>query len=104
MTKNVTVQIVSYNYGPFLSYQRESILLQTTLPKRIIVLDDGSTDDTQDILERYKEKNSIEDIFHKKNLGIHAAYCRLMNEVDTEFFALVSADDLLTREWYEIMA
>jgi len=27
-----------------------------------------------------------------------------MNEVDTEFFALVSADDLLTREWYETMA
>jgi glycosyltransferase involved in cell wall biosynthesis len=104
MTKNVTVLIASYNHGPFLSYQLESLLAQTTPPKRIIVLDDGSTDDTQGILKHYKQKNSIRVICHEKNLGLHAAYCRLMSEVDTEFFALVSADDLLTREWCKTMA
>jgi glycosyltransferase involved in cell wall biosynthesis len=104
MTKNVTVLIASFNHGPFLSYQLESLLAQTIPPKRIIVLDDGSTDDTQSLLTSYKEKNSIQVLCHEKNLGIHAAYRRLMNEVDTEFFALVSADDLLTREWCETMA
>ena len=101
---NVTVLIASYNHGPFLSYQLASLLLQTAPPKRIIVLDDGSTDDTKSILERFKEKNSIQVIYHEKNLGVHAAYCRLMNEVETEFFAFASADDLLTREWCETMA
>jgi glycosyltransferase involved in cell wall biosynthesis len=104
MTKDVTALIASYNHGSFLSYQLESLLVQTTPPKRIIVLDDGSSDHTQDILEQYKKKNSIQVIHHEKNLGIHAAYCRLMSEVDTEFFAFASADDLLTREWCETMA
>jgi glycosyltransferase involved in cell wall biosynthesis len=104
MTKNLTILIASYNHGTFLSYQLESLLVQTTPPRRIIVLDDGSTDDTQAILGRYKEKNSIQVISHEKNLGVHAAYCRLMSEVDTEFFAFASADDLLTREWCETMA
>ena len=104
MTKNVTVLIASYNHAPFLSYQLDSLIAQTTPPKRIIVLDDGSTDDTQGILERYKENNSIQVICHEKNLGVHAALCRLMSEVDTEFFAFASADDLLTREWCDTMA
>jgi glycosyltransferase involved in cell wall biosynthesis len=104
MDKDVTVLIASYNHGSFLYYQLESLLGQTTPPKRIIVLDDGSTDDTQSILERYKGKNSIQFIYQEKNIGLHAALCRLMREVDTEFFAFASADDLLTREWCETMS
>lgn len=104
MTKNVTVLIPSYNHGSFLSYQLESLLVQTTPPKRIIVLDDGSTDDTSCILEPYKDNNSIQVLHNEKNIGLHASLCRMMNEVDTEFFAFASADDLLTREWCETMA
>jgi len=104
MTKSVTVLIPTYNHGPFLSYQLKSLLLQTTPPKRIVVLDDGSTDDTRDILGRFEEKNSIQVIYHEKNLGIIPALFRLLNEVDTEFFAFASADDLLAREWCETMA
>ena len=104
MTKNVTVLIASYNHGPFLSYQLDSLLVQTEPPKRIIVLDDGSMDETKVVLKRYKENNSIQVICHEKNLGVHAAYRRLLNEVDTDFFAFASADDLLTREWCETMA
>ncbi len=104
MVKDVSVLIASYNHGAFLSYQLESLLAQTMPPKRIIVLDDGSTDDTQVILEHYKHKNSIQVIRHEENLGVHAAYCRLLKEVDTEFFAFASADDLLTRQWCETMA
>jgi glycosyltransferase involved in cell wall biosynthesis len=104
MTKSVTVLIPTYNHGPFLSYQLESLLVQTTPPKRIVVLDDGSTDDTRSVLGQYKEETSIQVIYHEKNLGIIPALFRMLKEVDTEFFAFASADDLLAREWCETMA
>jgi glycosyltransferase involved in cell wall biosynthesis len=104
MTKNVTVLIPTYNHGSLLPYQLDSLLAQTTPPRRIVVLDDGSTDDTQVVLERYLEENTIRVIRHEKNLGLIVSLCRLLNEVNTEFFAFASADDLLTRQWCETMA
>ncbi|WP_445727933.1 MULTISPECIES: glycosyltransferase family A protein [Pseudomonadota] len=103
MNKNTTILIASYNHGAQLVYQLESLLNQTKPPKRIIVLDDGSTDDTQNILKSYRENNSICVISHQRNLGVHAAVSRLLSEVDTEFFAFASADDLLTQDWCQTM-
>lgn len=104
MNKDTTVLIASYNHGSVLVYQLESLLKQTAPPERIIVLDDGSTDDTQCILESYRKISSIQVISFKKNMGIHAALCRLMMEVKTKFFAFASADDLLTSEWCDTMS
>jgi glycosyltransferase involved in cell wall biosynthesis len=104
MKKGVTILIPSYNHGNLLRYQLESLLLQSKKPKHIIIVDDGSTDDTQVILSSFNEHSCIKVIRTEVNYGVHAATCRLLNEVETEFFAFASADDLLTREWCETMA
>lgn len=101
---NVTVLIPSYNHGRFLVYQIDSLLAQTLVPERIVVVDDGSTDETSGLLRKYEGNDAITVIRQSKNAGVHAAMDLLMNHVKTEFFAFAAADDLLTRNWCETMS
>ena len=97
--QNVTVLIPTYNHGHVLGYQIGSLLNQTSPPKHIIVLDDGSTDRTQQMLQRYEQNETVKIIIKEQNVGLHAAMSLLLNEVRTEFFAFAAADDLLTSNW-----
>lgn len=97
--QNVTVLMPAYNHGNVLSFQIESLLKQTSPPKNIIILDDGSTDETQEILSRYQQNETVKVISQKKNMGLHAAINLLLNQVGTGFFAFAAADDILTRDW-----
>ena len=100
-TGKVTVLIPTYNHGKVLVYQLESLLKQTQLPKQIIVLDDGSTDDTRRLLRGYQDNPLITVIHQRDNCGLHAAIDRLLNHVDTKYFAFAAADDLLLNNWCE---
>jgi glycosyltransferase involved in cell wall biosynthesis len=96
---DVTVLIPSYNHGSVLVYQLESILRQSLVPKRIIIMDDGSTDGTSEFLKMFQSNKEITVIRQPQNIGIHAVMDLLMDLVETEFFAFAAADDLLSREW-----
>src|SRR2546430_17343756 len=52
----VTALINTYNYGRFLPFAINSVLNQTYKNIEIIVVDDGSTDHTQEVLERYADR------------------------------------------------
>ncbi|MEZ4752907.1 MAG: glycosyltransferase family 2 protein [Bdellovibrionota bacterium] len=49
-----TVYIASHNYGKFVEEAIESVLRQTTDNWELLLINDNSSDDTQDILERYR--------------------------------------------------
>ncbi len=104
MNKNVTILIPTYNHGSVLPYQIESLLHQTVPPERIVILDDGSTDDTHVVLNRYAGKKGIEVVRQDRNIGIHAGMNILLNHVETEYFAFAAADDVLTAVWCEVNA
>ena len=53
---NVTVLIATYNRSKFIIESLESILNQTKPPKQIIIINDGSTDDTKNVLGHYLNK------------------------------------------------
>jgi glycosyltransferase involved in cell wall biosynthesis len=96
---NVTVLIPTYNHGSVLIYQIESLLKQTSPPVHIIILDDGSTDETQEMLKRYQQNETVKVLLQKNNIGVHAATNLLLDQVVTEFFAFAAADDILTSNW-----
>jgi len=52
----VTVIIPAYNYAHYLPATLDSVLAQTYAPIEILVIDDGSTDNTSEVIRRYEEQ------------------------------------------------
>lgn len=88
----VSVIIPNYNYGRFLSEAIDSVLAQTYRNIEIIVVDDGSTDDSLKILADY-EKKGIKVIIQKNN-GVGAARNSGAAKSKGEFIAFLDADDI----------
>ncbi len=70
----ITIIIPSYNEGPTLMTLVTKVLnLKLPVEKEVIIIDDGSTDQTQEILSRISKSPKIKILIHKKNLGKGAA-------------------------------
>tara|TARA_B100000902_G_C27069419_1_gene793240 strand:- start:372 stop:584 length:213 start_codon:yes stop_codon:yes gene_type:complete len=53
----VTVYITNHNYGKFISKSIESVLKQTYQKFQLIIIDDGSTDNSFKLIQQYQKKN-----------------------------------------------
>jgi glycosyltransferase involved in cell wall biosynthesis len=87
----VSIIIDNYNYGRYIKAAIDSALEQTYLNTEIIVVDDGSTDDSQEIIKSYKEK--IKPIL-KSNGGQASAFNAGFKESHGDIICFLDADDL----------
>ena len=94
----VSVIIPSYNQSQFLSYAIESVLAQTVQDVEIIVIDDGSTDNSPDISReyatRYSEKIKYFEHPHHKNRGLGATRNLGIRHAEGKYIAFLDSDDL----------
>lgn len=91
----VSVTIPSYNAASTLAEALDSVLGQTYPNVEVIVVDDGSTDDTQDVLNRYSARvNSI----RQKNGGLASARNTGCRAAQGKYIALMDADDICMPE------
>ncbi|MBM4279007.1 MAG: glycosyltransferase family 2 protein, partial [Deltaproteobacteria bacterium] len=89
---SVSVIITCYNYGPFLKECIESVLAQTIGGLEIIVVNDGSTDETEAVCKSFGEKIR----YHAQpNRGLAEALNRGIEMSRGDFFYFLSADDKL---------
>ena len=88
----VSVVVPTYNHGPFLPECLESILSQGYRDLEVIVVDDGSTDNTQEVLKPFL--SSIR-YYPQEHGGISPAYNRCLELSTGEYVAFVDADDAL---------
>lgn len=86
----MSVVIPTYNYGRFLSRALDSVLAQTERADEIIVVDDGSTDDTRHVLARYA--NHVHAI-HQENRGLSAARNAGIARSGGDLVAFLDSDD-----------
>jgi len=86
----VSVVIPAYNAEAFIAEAIESVLEQTFRDFELIVVNDGSTDSTGEIIERYSERVRC---IHQQNRGPSEARNRGIRETDSEFVAFLDADD-----------
>jgi glycosyltransferase involved in cell wall biosynthesis len=86
----VSVVIPTYNSGHFVIDAVASVLAQTVVPSEIIVVDDGSTDDTRDRLAPFAGR--IRYVF-QRNQGVSAARNRGVAEARGNVIAFLDADD-----------
>lgn len=87
-----SVVIPTYNYAHYLPQSLGSVLGQTHPPAQVIVIDDGSTDDTPQVLAPYAEAGRIEYV-RQLNRGIAATQNRGMELARHSYIAFLDADD-----------
>ena len=87
----VSVVIPTYNRGPLVLEAVESVLAQTVPPLEIIVVDDGSNDDTRDRLRRYMTRIMY---CHQTNQGVSVARNQGIRKARGEFIAFLDSDDV----------
>lgn len=89
----VSVIIPIYNAYHTVAVQIDSFLTQTFVDFEIILVDDGSTDSTLNLLENYAIKDNRIRVFHKSNGGVATARQHGLDRAQGEFIIHADADD-----------
>lgn len=89
--KLVSVIIPCYNYGRFLAEAIDSVLRQTHLATEIVVVDDGSVDDTRAVAASYPQVRYI----YQENQGLSAARNTGIENSAGTYITFLDADDWL---------
>lgn len=90
--KQITIVICNYNYEGYLPASIDSALAQDYPATDVIVVDDGSTDGSRAVIERYGSR--VKAIF-KKNGGQVSAYNRAIEALTSEYVIFLDSDDVL---------
>lgn len=93
----ISVVITCYNHGRYLGQAIESVIRQTYVNREVIVVDDGSTDNTAEVARRYDVR-----YHYKENAGLSAARNTGMELCKGNHVLFLDADDLLMPETLEI--
>jgi len=100
----VSIIIPAYNAEKYLADSIEGCLKQSIKPYEIIVVDDGSTDNTGNIVSEYsKIYDNIVYIRNERNMGIGYSRYVGVNNAKGNFIAFCSADDKLAENYIEVM-
>lgn len=91
---SVSVAITCYNYGQFLSACLDSCLNQTVPIDQIVVVDDGSTDASWQVLSGYAGSGSRVQAIHQANAGMCAATNTALRACTGDVVLLLDADDM----------
>jgi glycosyltransferase involved in cell wall biosynthesis len=92
-TVNVTVLMPVYNGACFLREAIDSILCQTYSRFEFLIINDGSTDDSEQIIRSYTD-NRIRLVNNEKNLGLIKSLNKGIKLLETKYIARADADDI----------
>lgn len=100
--KSITVITTTYNRRYCLHQVYESLLRQTSDDFIWLIVDDGSSDHTDELVEEWKCENKIEiEYFYKRNGGMHTARNLAYEKVHTELNVIIDSDDWMTDDAVE---
>jgi teichuronic acid biosynthesis glycosyltransferase TuaG len=92
---HVSVIMLSYNYGTYLSEAIESVLNQTYSNFELIIVDDCSTDGSAAIIRKYGHNDKrIKYLIHPKNAGIARSFNEGLEQCSGDLIAYISSDDV----------
>jgi len=97
----LSVIIPVYNVEPYLEQCLDSVINQTYKNLEIICINDGSTDNSLKILEKYHKKDSRIKLINQKNKGTAAARNAGLDIATGEYITFVDSDDYLELKAYE---
>lgn len=97
----ISVVVPIYNAGRYLQICLNSIINQTYQNFEAILVDDGSTDDSGIICDRFAGQDERLHVIHKKNAGLICARKTGIQEAGGEYIAFVDADDWIDEDFLE---
>ena len=103
MNAKVTIYITNYNYAKYIKKSLESCLNQSFKDLEIIVIDDGSTDNSKSIINKYSKDSSLITAIFQKNLGLIKSCNRALYAAKGKYILRLDADDWLHPNAIEIM-
>ena len=101
---NISVIVPIYNGELYVEKCINSILAQTNRCFELVLVDDGSTDNSGKICETFAEKDSRVKVIHKKNAGLINARITGIEAAKNELISFVDADDWIDEMFLERMA
>lgn len=99
--KLVSIIVPIYNQEKYLEKSLKSILNQTYENLEIILVNDGSTDKSSDIIESYKNKDSRIKVVNKLNGGLSSAIIAGLEIISSDYTAFIDPDDYVGEEYIE---
>lgn len=102
MTK-VSIIVPVYNTEQYLCQCLDSIIAQTMKDIEIICVDDGSTDSSGEIIDRYAKSEGRIKVLHRNNAGYGAAMNAGLRLAAGEYVGIVESDDRIAPEMYETL-
>lgn len=103
--KTLSIIVPNYNYSAFLKQAIDSILVQTRSPDQIIIIDDGSTDDSVEIIEKLTKDIPFATLIKNKiNMGIEFSLNLGLQKASKDYVSFLAVDDIYALDFvYEMM-
>ncbi len=99
----ISVIVPVYNVELYLGKCLDSLLAETFTDLEILVIDDGSTDRSGGICDRYSESDKRVRVFHTENRGLSAARNLGLDHARGEYIGFVDSDDWIDPEMYALL-
>lgn len=98
----VSVLMTTYNRGSKIGPTIESILAQTYRNFELVIVNNGSTDDSRAILDAWASRDSRIKVFHQENLQMAGGRNATLRHARGEYFAIIDSDDFWSPEKIEL--
>ena len=99
----ISVIVPVYNAGDYFNHCVDSILNQTYKRIELILVDDGSTDDSRARCDEFAKSDNRIKVIHKANGGAASARNAGLDAATGDYIGFVDADDWIDSDMYEIM-
>ena len=99
----VSVIVAAYNIQDYIVKCLKSIANQTYKNFEVIVVDDGSSDNTGKLADEFAENDKRFIVIHKENGGVSSARNRGIDIASGDFIGFVDGDDIIEDDMYEML-
>ena len=98
----VSIIVPVYNCESYLERCVNSVLQQTEQNLQVILVDDGSSDGSGALCDRFADTDSRVTVIHQKNAGVSAARNAALEVATGDYIGFVDADDYISKESYAV--
>lgn len=103
MDKLLSIIVPVYKVEKYLPRCLDSILAQTYKNLEVLLIDDGSPDNSGAICDEYASRDNRIRVFHKENNGVSSARNLGLKEAKGEYIGFVDSDDFIASEMYAVL-